>query len=100
MQEHFKNDLVKISETPHLSPIFESILRKKEIFIEDEDIMDFLFIERTGFEIMGGQIQKNVNWQPAILIIATNCGIIFIEEGGYKITDTMYGYRIKHIQYE
>jgi hypothetical protein len=45
-------------------------------------------------------MQKSENWQPATLIVATIFGITILVEGGFRITEDLYGYGIKHILYE
>jgi len=37
---------------------------------------------------------------PAKILVATNHGLVFAEEGFKEITDDYYGYRMKHIYYD
>jgi hypothetical protein len=89
-----------ISETPHLPAILENILNHNSVISSDEEIIDYIYLERQGFVPTENFFEKKSNWQPATLIIATSYGISILEEGGTMIVDRVYGYRIKHILYE
>ena len=89
-----------VSETTHLPPVFEVLLTKKAFFTEDEEIIDSVFLEREGFHTTDNFYEKEHNFHPATLIVATTYGLTIVQEGGTEVFERMYGYRIIHILYE
>ena len=89
-----------IAQTPHLPVIFELLLNKKEILTEDEEILDSIFLEREGFRTTEKYFEKENNFHPATLIVATTYGLTIVQEGGTEVFSQMYGYRIQHILYD
>jgi hypothetical protein len=95
-----KNDpsrVARIVATPNLPEIFKVILNTQELFVEGEEIIDMAFVEREGCKIVGTNIEKYVNWQPATLVVVTNHGLTVLAEGGVQIAESYYGYTIRHI---
>jgi hypothetical protein len=97
MKTHSDSQLAKITATPNLPSIFRIILQSQEVFVEGEEIVDTVFVERDGCQIVGTNIEKYVNWQPATLVIVTNFGLTILTEGGFKISESFYGYTIRHL---
>jgi hypothetical protein len=89
--------LAKIAATPNLPDIFRIILQSHDVFVDGEEIVDLVFVERDGCEIVGTNIEKYVNWQPATLVIVTTYGLTILTEGGFKISESFYGYTIRHL---
>ena len=75
--------------------IFKEILRKETAILPDEEILDFVFIER---EYIGEK--KSSNYVPAKLIAITTHGLTIAEEGIIKVFDNKMGYRLNHIQFK
>lgn len=89
-----------LQETPYLPMVFTSILHSDTFFAPGEEIIDCLCFEREGYDVKSNFIVKHKDWQPTIFIVATNYGITILVEGGSKISDTLFGYRMTHISYE
>ena len=89
-----------LNKTPYLPLVFKSILTSETFFAEHEEIIDCLCFEREGYDVKSNFIIKHKEWQPTTLIVATNYGVTVLVEGGSKISDTLFGYRMKHISYE
>ena len=89
-----------LKETSYLPTIFQSVLHSEGFFLEGEEIIDCLCFEREGYDVKSNFIVKHDDWHPTVLVIATNYGISVLEEGGSKISDTLFGYKVIHILYE
>ena len=88
-----------INDTPYLPLAFKSILTTDAYFAANEEMIDCLCFEREGYDIKSNFIVKHEDWQPTILIIATHKGVTILVEGGSKISDVLFGYRMTHISY-
>lgn len=100
MTRHLNPHIEKIiNDTPYLPLAFQSILTTDTYFAANEDIIDCLCFEREGYDIKSNFIVKHDNWQPTILILATHNGVTILVEGGSKISDVLFGYRLTHISY-
>lgn len=97
MKKPDQSQVAKIAATPNLPNIFKVILQTQEVFVEGEEILDMAFVEREGCRIVGSNIEKYVNWQPATLVVVTNFGLTVLSEGGVQIAESYYGYTIRHI---
>ncbi|MGL4368990.1 MAG: hypothetical protein ACRCUT_04865 [Spirochaetota bacterium] len=89
-----------IANNPHLPVIFEILLTKKSFFNEDEEILAAIFLEREGFRTTEKFFEKETNFHPATLIVATTYGLTLVQEGGNEVFEKMYGYRIQHVLYD
>ena len=99
---HTKEEKIRalIAETPHLPPVFEILLSKKSVFAEDEEIIEMIFLEREGYKAANGFFEKEKNFLPASLVIATSYGITIVQEGGNELFEKMYGYKITHLLFD
>ena len=102
MKNNFEVQVEKITKTPNLPSIFKLILDSddKGFFVPGEEILDTVFVERDGFEIIGPNIRKFETWTPATLVVITNFGISVLREAGLKISDAFYGYSIHHTVFD
>lgn len=89
-----------VNDTPYLPLAFKSIFHSDRFFVPGEEIIDCLCFEREGYDVKSNFIVKHKEWQPTTFIVATNYGITILVEGGSKISDTLFGYRMRHISYE
>jgi len=92
------SQIAKITSISHLPSIFKSVLENEdeEFLVPGEEILDTVFVEREGFDIVANKLRKFDSWTPGTLIVVTNFGISILREGGLKIADSMYGYSIHH----
>lgn len=97
MKKPDQSQVAKIAATPNLPSIFKAILQTQEVFVDGEEIIDMVFVEREGCRIVGANIEKYVNWQPATLVVVTNFGLTVLSEGGVQIAESYYGYTMRHI---
>jgi hypothetical protein len=79
-----------------LPKIFKSILRREIGLGKEERILDVLLVQR---EYRDERDAKSPVHEPAKLLIATEYGLSFVEEGFYEIADSILGYRMKHVGY-
>lgn len=77
--------------------IFKEIVKSRSIFTENEEIEDLVFIRR---EHLNERVDSSPVFSSAKLLVATNQGLVFAEEGFKEITDQYFGYRLKHIYYD
>lgn len=77
--------------------IFRKIVDKKSIFTENENIIDLVFLKR---EYLNARDSDSAVDSTAKIIIATNEGIVFAEEGFEEISKNYLGYKLKHIYYD
>jgi hypothetical protein len=73
------------------------VLQDDTLFLENKDIIDVIFIQRESMDSLEFESEPN---SPARLLIATNYGILFMEEGFKEITDNYLGYKLKRIYYD
>ncbi|RCW53004.1 MULTISPECIES: hypothetical protein [Halanaerobium] len=73
------------------------VLQNDTLFLENKDIIDVIFIQRKS---MDSPDLKPETISPAKLLIATNYGILFMEEGFKEINDNYLGYKLKRIYYD
>lgn len=73
------------------------ILQNNTLFLENKNIIDVIFIKRESMNSPKFESEPN---NPAKLLIATNYGILFMEEGFNEITDNYLGYKLKRIYYD
>ena len=88
-----------INDTPYLPLVFKTMLTSDTFFAPGENIIDCICFEREGYDVKSNFIVKHDDWQPTVLIIATNYGLTILVEGGSKIADVLFGYRMTHIVY-
>lgn len=84
--------------------IFKRVLNGKFSFSEDEEIIDFVYLEREYFD----RAQRKGLSQKASLIVVSTYGVSYVEEGfdslgldygGYKITQTLFS-KINCVQFD
>jgi len=73
------------------------VLQDDTLFMENKDIIDVIFIQRENIENPG---KKKEQISPAMLLIATSYGILFMKEGFKEISDNYFGYDLKRIYYD
>ena len=102
MITNLKEQILKITGIPHLPSIFKGILENKdeEFLLPGEEILDTVFVERSGFDIQGTSLIKFDSWTPGTLIVVTNYGISILREGGTQMSDSSYGYSIHHTVFD
>jgi len=77
--------------------IFKDVMKKKSIFTEDEEIEGLVFIRR---EHVNERVESSPVFSSAKLLVATNQGLVYAEEGFKEIRDNYFGYKMKHIYYD
>ena len=77
--------------------ILKKVLKDDTLFVDNRDILDVIFIKRE-------EINENTNssepYSPAKLLIATDYGILLLQEGFEEITDNYLGYSMQKIYYK
>lgn len=77
--------------------IFKDVVKKQSIFTEDEEIEGLVFIRR---EHVNERVESSPVFSSAKLLVATNQGLVYAEEGFKEIRDNYFGYKMKHIYYD
>jgi len=77
--------------------IFKDVVKKQSIFTEDEEIEGLVFIKR---EHVNERVESSPVFSSAKLLVATNQGLVYAEEGFKEIRDDYFGYKMKHIYYD
>lgn len=77
--------------------ILKKVLKDDTLFVDNKDILDVIFITRE--EIQDNK-NKNEPFSPAKVLIATDYGILILEEGFKEISDNYLGYSIQKIYYD
>ena len=77
--------------------IFKDVVKKQSIFTEDEEIEGLVFIRR---EHVNERVESSPVFSSAKLLVATNQGLVYAEEGFKEIRDDYFGYKMKHIYYD
>ena len=76
--------------------ILKKVLKDNTLFVENKDILDVIFITRE-------EITTNENesepFSPAKVIIATDYGLLILQEGFTEISDNYLGYGLQKIYY-
>ena len=75
--------------------IFKKILGKETAFAKDEKILGFVNVEKEYVN----QVEKKEVYSNSKLVVATNFGIIIVEEGIDNDNLDFGGYRIRYIMY-
>lgn len=70
------------------------VLQNDTLFMENKDIIDVIFIQR---ENMDSPDLKEEQISPAMMLIATSYGILFMKEGFKEISDNYFGYELKRV---
>ncbi|RAK04048.1 hypothetical protein C8C77_1445 [Halanaerobium saccharolyticum] len=77
--------------------ILKKVLKDDTLFVDNRDILDVIFIKRE-------ELYDNKNrpepFSPAKLLIATDYGILILEEGFEEITDNYLGYSMQKMYYK
>ena len=77
--------------------IFKEIVKRQSIFTENEEIEGLIFIRR---EHVNERVESSPVFSSAKLLVATNQGLVYAEEGFKEIRDDYFGYKMKHIYYD
>lgn len=77
--------------------MLKKILKDDTLFVENNDIIDVIFIKRE--EVNGSSDSSSKPYEVAKLIIATTYGILFLEESHKEIYNNLLGYRLKKTYY-
>ena len=96
MREDSKKKLNELKLSPNIPSIFKTVLNKEYAFAQAEEYLDAMIISReyqNGLETFG-----NIH-SRAKMIIATNYGLIFIEEGDDEPGAEIAGFKIQHVLY-
>lgn len=76
--------------------ILKKVLKDDTLFVDNKDILDVIFIVRE-------EISDNKNrpepFSPAKLLIATDYGVLILQEGFEEISDNYLGYSMQKIYY-
>ncbi len=75
--------------------IIKSILKKEQAMAASEDIVDVVYLNRSYADTT----KKSGVLSGATLLVATNYGLIAVEEGKEDLPVEAGGYRIRHILY-
>jgi hypothetical protein len=77
--------------------ILKKVLKDDTLFVDNKDILDVIFIVRE-------EISDNKNrpepFSPAKLLIATDYGVLILQEGFEEISDNYLGYSMQKIYYK
>lgn len=73
--------------------MLKRVLQDDELYVNNKDIIDVIFIRRNSYS------SSDSETSPAKLLIATNYGIMVLEEGFKEISDNYLGYKLKKIYY-
>lgn len=96
--KNLKEKIKEITEADfEVHQIFKEIVESRSIFTEDEEIEALVFIRR---EHVNERVEASAVFSSAKLLVATNQGLVFAEEGFKEISDQYFGYRLKHIYYD
>jgi len=96
MREDSKKKLNELKLSPNIPSIFKTVLNKEYAFAQAEEFLDAIIISReyqNGLETFG-----NIHSRSK-MIIATNYGLIFIEEGDEELGVEIAGFKILHVLY-
>lgn len=77
--------------------ILKKVLKDDTLFVDNKDILDVIFIKRE--EITDNK-DKSEPFSPAKILIATNYGLLILQEGFEKISDNYLGYGVQKIYYD
>lgn len=77
--------------------ILKKVLKDDTLFVDNKDILDVIFIKRE--EISGTQ-DRTEPFSPAKLLIATDYGLLVLQEGFEEISDNYLGYGLQKIYYD
>lgn len=75
--------------------IFKKVLSKEMAFAKDEKILGFVNVEKE----YANQVEKKDVYSNSKLVVATNYGVIIVEEGIDNDNLDFGGYRIRYIMY-
>lgn len=75
--------------------IFKVILKKELAFVSQEEILDVVLIKKEYADT----VKKSDIFSKARLLIATNYGLVAVEEGQNDAHLEYGGYRIRHLMY-
>jgi hypothetical protein len=75
--------------------IIKTLLRKEQALAASEDILDVVYLNRSYADTT----KKSGVLSGATLLVATNYGLIAVEEGKEDLPVEAGGYRIRHILY-
>lgn len=75
--------------------IIKTILKKEQALAATEDILDVVYLNRSYADTT----KKSGVLSGATLLVATNYGLIAVEEGKENLSIEAGGYRIRHILY-
>jgi len=80
--------------------IFKKLLNNQSVFLSHEEIIDLIYLKREYSDnvSVSGRNKSDII-SPAKMLIATNYGILIIEEGFKEISSDYYGYKIKDVYY-
>ena len=93
-----KDKIAEIIEADfEVHQIFKDVVKKQSIFTEDEEIEGLVFIKR---EHVNERVESSPVFSSAKLLVATNQGLVYAEEGFKEIRDDYFGYKMKHIYYD
>ena len=96
MKEELENKIRKIIESTEDTPdIFRPVLKKEMALSKQEEILGVVNIKREYVD----KAKKDVVYARAILLIATNFGLISVEEAQEQLKLEYGGYRIRHVMY-
>jgi len=77
--------------------ILKKVLKDDTLFVDNKDILDVIFIVR---EEISDSKNRPEPFSPAKLLIATDYGILILQEGFEEITDNYLGYSMQKIYYK
>ena len=96
IDKELENKISEILESGYNTPsIYKKVLDKDVAFVKDEEILGFVHIEKEYVN----QVEKKEVYSNSKLVVATNYGIIMVEEGIDSDNLEFGGYRIRHIRY-
>ena len=96
MNEALEQKINKIIDSRDDTPIIFKVILKKELAIEaQEEIIDLIHIRRE----IGDNGRKAGDFAKSVLLVATNYGLMVVEEGMNDTHLEYGGYRIRHMMY-
>lgn len=77
--------------------ILKKVLQDDTLFVDNKDILDVIFIKR---EEIADNENRSEPFSPAKLIIATDYGVLILQEGFEEISDNYLGYSMQKVYYD
>jgi hypothetical protein len=96
MNKELESKIKRIADAQDDTPnIFKVVLKKELALVAQEEILDVVLIKREYTD----NVKKTSIFSKAVMLIATNFGIVTVEDGLNDAQLEFGGYRIRHVMY-